>query len=215
MEGSSMSPRRQTTAFGFSIVERCLLESLGRRQFGDAERAQAVEFFGEPLQCVYCGSSDVTRWDHLIAVRTHGETVLGNMVPACGPCDDSKARTAFEEWMLGEAPRPRRNRDVLGVVDIHSRIEVLHAYMRQFHYTAIPINERLNPQEYKDFNALIERLGDLRGSAEELIRRVAVRAGARPVGDPGDGSTAQSEAKVQDSLERSDGHFDGKVKGAG
>lgn len=170
-----MSPRPQTTAFGFSIVERCIIESLGRRQFGDVERAQASEFFGEPLQCVYCGSSDVKRWDHLISVRAHGETVLGNMVPSCGPCDDSKAQIDFEEWMLGEAPRSRSIRGDLGVGEVHSRLEVLRAYMRQFHYVAIPINERLNPQEYEDFKALIERLKEIRGSAEELIKRVGQR----------------------------------------
>ena len=74
-------PQRTTTGFSFSNVERAIQEGFARRQFGKAEIRQVLAFFGDPSQCVYCGSPDVRRWDHVVPVREGGETVLGNIVP--------------------------------------------------------------------------------------------------------------------------------------
>src|SRR5438128_636464 len=91
--------RRMYPATAFKYLERALQEGLGRRQFGSADKRQAKEFFGEPLSCVYCGSNNWERWDHLVPAISGGESVLGNMVPACQPCDDSKGRRPFDSWM--------------------------------------------------------------------------------------------------------------------
>jgi len=166
------SPSRQTIAFGFSIVDRCLRESLGRRQFGIGEQRRVIEFFDGVLACVYCGSSEVTRWDHLTPIRAGGETVLGNMVPACSSCDDSKAQGVFETWMLGSAPRSPAS---LGVTDIEQRISKLLAYRTAFGYTVTPEEHRLTAEELRDLAALRAGLQKLREDADDLARRFARR----------------------------------------
>ena len=98
-----LSPQKTTTGFAFSNVERALQESLANRQFGQQEMRKVIEFFGLPL-CVYCGSNEIKRWDHLVAVKNGGETVIGNMVPACAKCDDSKRDIAFDVWMQSDSP---------------------------------------------------------------------------------------------------------------
>ena len=41
------------------------------------------------VMCVYYGDQNVQRWDQLVPVNKAGETVLGNMLPACARCNDS------------------------------------------------------------------------------------------------------------------------------
>lgn len=119
------APQRTTLSFAFSYVDRALHEGLAKRKFGADEMGEIAAFFGsQPLQCVYCGSTEVTRWDHLVAVMKGGETVLGNMVPACQKCDDSKRDLAFDEWMQSDSPSSPRSR---GIADVNARIELIHA----------------------------------------------------------------------------------------
>ena len=72
-----------------------------------------MAFFGKnPPECVFCGNREVKRWDHLVPVMKGGETVLGNMVPACARCDDSKQAFPFEEWMVSDAKWSPKSRGV-------------------------------------------------------------------------------------------------------
>ena len=95
------------------MVERALLNCLATRRFGLGEIEQVLEFFGfDPPECVYCGSHEVQRWDHLVPVKEGGETVLGNMVPACARCDDSKRHLSFEEWVKSDSESSLKNRGI-------------------------------------------------------------------------------------------------------
>ncbi|MDA1188934.1 MAG: HNH endonuclease [Chloroflexi bacterium] len=100
-KGFPRVPVKITPAYGFSYIsERSLRECLGRRQFRHDEMKQVAEWFAayEPQpSCAFCGDKQVHRWDHLIPIREDGETVVGNMVMACQPCDDSKGRRLFAE----------------------------------------------------------------------------------------------------------------------
>ena len=76
-------PGRTTPGFAFSILDRAISECLSRRQFGAVEIKQVIEFFDiDPPECVFCGATPVSRWDHLVPINGGGETLLGNMVPA-------------------------------------------------------------------------------------------------------------------------------------
>ena len=106
-------PQRTTPGFAFSIVKRALIESIAVRQFGKLEIAQVVAFFGEdPPTCVFCGDTPIRRWDHLTPVSKGGDTMLGNMVPACATCDDSKGGLPYDVWALGGAPNSPQTRSV-------------------------------------------------------------------------------------------------------
>jgi hypothetical protein len=112
------APQRTTPGFAFSILDRALKECLGARQFGRKEMVEVLGFFemAHP-ESAFCGSPAVRRWDHLVAVTQNGESVLGNMVPACARCDDSKRSLPFEEWMTSEAegsPQRRGINDIAG-----------------------------------------------------------------------------------------------------
>jgi hypothetical protein len=147
-------PQRTTTGFSFSNVERAIREGFARRQFGQAEIDLVLAFFGDPPHCVYCRGPEVRRWDHVVPVREGGETVVGNIVPACARCDDSKQHRPFAEWMQGDAPLSPKNR---GVKDIDERIACIRAYAQEFGYSPTDLERRLTSEE-------AERLGKVRGA---------------------------------------------------
>lgn len=151
--------RRMSPATVFKYLERALQEGLGRREFGPADMKQVDEFFGEPLSCVYCGSSEWALWDHLVPAIAGGETVLGNLVPACQPCNDSKGSRAFDTWL---ATRPVSDREV--------RVELLREYQRQFGYIAGRAESRLSPGRLAEFEDLVRRAKALQSDIEKFLR---------------------------------------------
>lgn len=187
-------PSCQRPGFGAAIFRRTVLEGLGSRMFGEAEVAAALRFFGAPpLECSYCGSQTVTRWDHLVPVLNGGETVLGNMVPACGSCDDSKAQRDFEIWMRSGAPRSPASR---GVPDLDARISKLYRYMEEFGYAPKALADRLTKGELDQLQDLLARLETLRREAEAFIGQVGVRRATEITCIAG-----PSEASSEDALE--------------
>lgn len=142
---SAKGPTSISTAFAFSYVERALWEGLGRRRFGEAERAEILRFFGlKAPRCVYCGASRPSRWDHLVAVRCGGETVIGNMVPACGSCDDSKAARNFDDWMVSSA---RLSPFTKRVPDVEVRRQRIREYAAQYGYKKRALGDGLLDEE--------------------------------------------------------------------
>ena len=176
--GFPRTPIKITPAFGFSyITERALREGLGRRKFGRQEMEKVVEWFRqyEPQPvCAFCGSSTVRRWDHLIPIREDGETVLGNMVLACQPCDDSKGKSSFKEWMRGTSAKSPKT---LGVHDVDGRIRRLEEYVQSFGYVARPLEKRLNADERGTLSDIREGLARLRSDVDSLLKSYQARVG--------------------------------------
>lgn len=161
-------PTRMTPAFGFSVLTRAVREGLSTRRFGTQEAEAVVSFFGPGSpECAFCGSADVRRWDHLIPLGLGGDTVLGNMVLACGRCDDSKGQRPFEEWMLSDAPFSPTTRRV---PDIRQRIARLKAYMLRFGYVPRELEKRLSAEELQRFAEIRAKQRQLRREIEDFIR---------------------------------------------
>ncbi len=166
-------PQRTTPGFAFSMVNRAMYDCLGERIFGKQEIKQVLDFFDkDPPECVFCGSKDVKRWDHLVPIKEGGETVLGNMVPACASCDDSKQAKPFEEWMISDFDNSPKKK---GIRDINQRIKRIKAYMRSYGYTPQSLEERLNKQEYRRWKEICSRLAEIRNDVDILINDYKAR----------------------------------------
>ena len=171
------APQCTRPSFSFSLVQRSLRDGIADRKFGKAEMDQVVEFFfgsGEP-SCVYCGASPVQRWDHLIPVSKNGDTVLGNMVPACGKCDDSKRDLAFEEWAVGTTSGSPQAR---AVPDVEGRLARIREYVSKYGYVPRPLEERLQPEELQHLARIREDLNRLRDDIEDFIQAHRTRSGS-------------------------------------
>ncbi len=174
------APIKITPAYGFSYIsQRALREGLGRREFGPTEMERVIRWFSEVAseseddpRCVYCGDPNPRRWDHLISIRDNGETVLGNMVLACQPCDDSKGRRSFREWMLGSSPKSPLGR---GKQNVDERVRRLDAYMRAFEYHPIPLEKRLDIAERAMLVKIRTELERIRSDVHTLIDRYQER----------------------------------------
>jgi hypothetical protein len=168
-----LPPQRTTTGFAFSNIERALQECLANRQFGQYELTQTLKFFEfNTPECVYCGSTEINRWDHLVAVKNGGETVLGNMVPACSKCDDSKRDLLFDSWMQSDHPGSPKSR---GIADIQQRIERIKSYVRHFTYQVRPLETRLTPVELRELEKVRYSIQNVRQDCEKLIASFTTR----------------------------------------
>jgi hypothetical protein len=170
-------PQRTTPGFSFSIVERALMECIAVRQFGKPEIQEVLAFFGaNPPSCAFCGAFPIQRWDHLVAVSKGGDTVVGNIVPACAKCDDSKGALPFEEWALGSTPGSPTSR---GIADVRERVERIRSYVAKYAYSPRPPEERLAPDELAQFGVLRDDLRRLRHDFDQFIVLYRARTGLR------------------------------------
>jgi hypothetical protein len=129
------APTKITAARALYMLDRAMRERLLDRAFGTEHLLRATKYFQEAgvAGCIYCDSPHVERWDHLISVRAGGATILGNMVPACQPCDDSKGSKDYRDWLSSSARcNPMRENSSM-MTAIIRRIE---AYQKHFSYSS-------------------------------------------------------------------------------
>lgn len=50
--------------------------------------------------CAYCGAMRSLTMDHVIPISRGGRHSIGNLVPACGPCNSSKSGRFITEWKI-------------------------------------------------------------------------------------------------------------------
>jgi hypothetical protein len=98
----------------------------------EVERAEALAVLGMVPGaefCVYCGAR-ATDWDHLRPL-VRGKRPTGycndvrNLVPACGPCNQSKSGQDWKQWINGTSKGSPKTRGVMNLAD---RIEVLRQF---------------------------------------------------------------------------------------
>lgn len=94
---------------------------------------QVLEQKEDDVRCVYCGDKK-TEWDHLhpliIGKKPTGYiTEIANLVPACGKCNQSKGNSDWKEWMLSDAEKSPKTREIS---DINKRIQLIEKYEKIF-----------------------------------------------------------------------------------
>jgi hypothetical protein len=60
------------------------------------------------MPCIYCGSFDRIEIDHIQPITRNGRHAIGNLAPACLPCNRSKSDLFVMEWRLRELKRHRQ-----------------------------------------------------------------------------------------------------------
>jgi hypothetical protein len=89
-------------------------------------------------------------------VSRGGDTVPGNLVPACGGCDDSKQDREVEEWIQGTSPKRPSS-------DQSNRIHTaIRRYQTKFPYKPRPFEKKLSPKERVAYLAFQSELSALR-----------------------------------------------------
>lgn len=65
-------------------------------------------------RCAYCGAAGPLEKEHIIPISRGGRDTVGNVVPACFPCNRGKGRLLLTEWTFRGRPRPDRPTAVAG-----------------------------------------------------------------------------------------------------
>ncbi len=81
----------------------------------------------DDLHCVYCGAA-TTDWDHLRPLvknkrPTGYVSEIRNLVPSCGPCNQSKGASDWRAWMTGKARGSPATRSVAGIQERMDRLK--------------------------------------------------------------------------------------------
>jgi len=149
--------------------------------FSQEEMEEALAILGmtpDNRTCVYCGTS-ATDWDHLRPL-VKGKQPTGyvneirNVVPACGPCNQSKSGADWLKWMTGPAKGSPKTKKV---ADLDERIGRLQAFVRWGNVKPLPLEQLAGPQLWKihwDNLKLIEqRMKDAQVHAAQIRSAIA------------------------------------------
>jgi hypothetical protein len=155
-------PHKTYPGLGLSLVDRAVKEFFAIRRQEDLETA--IEYFtGEGmLHCIYCGAQNPTRWDHFHPVSRGGDTVIGNLVPACQRCDDSKQDRTLEEWVNSRSKyRPTKE-----------RLEKIQSEFREYQgkhpYQPRHFDEKLSEEQRHMYLRFQRALDDLKRVLREM-----------------------------------------------
>lgn len=154
-------PTKMSAGFGLSMIDRAVKESFADR-CPTAQLSQIRRYFeaNGGLSCLYCRQAPATRWDHLHPVSRGGDTVPGNLVPACGSCDDSKQDRDVEDWLASASEkRPPIGEQARIVAEVE-------AYRTHFQYVPRSFEDKLSPQQLVTYRAFQEELRALRSHLE-------------------------------------------------
>jgi hypothetical protein len=111
------------------------------------------------LECAYCGSV-ATEWDHLRPLVSNGKptgyiTSIRNLVPSCGKCNQSKGKSDWKAWMMGNANLSPRSR---GIRDLQTRIARLARYEEWARCEPLRIEERVSPDLWARYYKLQDEI---------------------------------------------------------
>jgi hypothetical protein len=135
------------------------------------------------VRCAYCGDKK-TEWDHLrpIVVKqrpTGFISEIGNLVPSCAKCNQSKRNVHWRDWMLsgrGRSPSARK------ISDLDERVGRLESFERWRVPTKINFEAIIGAAEWEDYWRLWtdvnEELRRCQQVANELRKKVANAIGA-------------------------------------
>jgi hypothetical protein len=123
--------------------------------------------------CAFCGEG-ATREnrgivpDHLIPVTDHGELVLGNVVPACQKCNDSRGNGDWRQYLQDRYPE-----------NSAQRISAIEQYLSRHPYEAVHPEAILNSDELKEYQSILDNWEVILEEAKDLYKKVKERRGIK------------------------------------
>jgi hypothetical protein len=129
-------------------------------KLSDEQIRQALIALGiNPDECIYCGK-ERSDWDHLHATTSKKRPsgyfhVMGNLVPSCGKCNQSKSGRHWKKWMTGKARFAPRGADAA------RRIAFIEALERRHPIEKKSEAELIDVVGESDWTAYWKRLADI------------------------------------------------------
>ena len=166
-----------------SSLAHAFVHAIIPRYVDSQEQQRLYERAGiKPTECVYCGSV-ATDSDHFRGLVKDGRPsgyfhTSDNLVPSCGPCNQSKGATDWRKWMTGSARRSPTRR---GIQDVAQRIQRLSAFEAESKMVASPaavLREAVGTELWDAYWAKLDQIRSQLLEAEEDAATIRLRLDA-------------------------------------
>lgn len=177
-------PKLQTIASRKSSITNAFVNSLiPVIPPNEQEILESLELLGMSLDhvtCAYCGDA-MTEWDHLRPLVVNRRPTgyiseIGNLVPSCGKCNQSKGNKHWETWMRSSARHSPATRQI---PDLDRRIERLRDYERWKQRQPLDLESILDPEKlqvhWHHLDQIAELMADSQQFASELREAIRVQ----------------------------------------
>jgi len=119
------------------------------------EIAEALKILGmnpSDVRCAYCGDKS-SEWDHLRPLVVNRRPTgfiseIGNLVPSCGKCNQSKGNKDWLKWMMSKAKHAPARREI---PDLAERVERLKIYAAWREPRPVKFEDILGAETYADY----------------------------------------------------------------
>jgi len=146
--------------------------------YSEEQRAEALAKLGmtiENLSCVYCGSP-TTDWDHLRPLVRNSRPTgyiseIKNLVPSCGPCNQSKGAADWKAWMMGKA---RGSPTMRGVGNVADRVSCIEIFVSWGNVSPVQFEDMVPREMWRDYWDQLSAVTDAMRVAQEkavLVRQ--------------------------------------------
>jgi len=140
------SGRYRNTAIGNAqnLFVRNILSNIGHESFNENDWQETKAYFMN--KCAYCGAETDLVIDHAIPINKAklGEHRIGNLVPSCKGCNDTKGNRDYNEYLNGDEEKRHR----------------IESYMDSRNYVPLGNNEQVRmilDLAYAEVSALVDR----------------------------------------------------------
>jgi hypothetical protein len=148
----------------------------------EAEVLEALRILGmspTDVRCAYCGDP-FTEWDHLRPLVNEQRPTgyiseIGNLVPACGKCNQSKGNKNRRDWIVSRAKRSPRTR---GVSDLETRIERLSEYEKWKPREPIHFESVVGPELWREYWESWRKVLEECKTSQEIALRIRAALGS-------------------------------------
>lgn len=143
------------------------------------EALRILEMDPADVRCAYCGDR-FTEWDHLrplvVAQRPTGYiSEIGNLVPACGKCNQSKGNKGWRTWIVSDAERSPKTRTV---PDLEQKIRRLTAFERWSPRDPIKFEKAVGSELWKEYWDSWQKVLALCKTSHEIALRIRAALGS-------------------------------------
>jgi hypothetical protein len=120
------------------------------------------------MECVYCGAP-ATDADHLMPLVRRKQPTgylheIRNLVPCCGPCNQSKGGSDWRAWMLSKATGSPTSRNI---PDVAGKIERLERYVIWGNLKPLPLKELVGNELWDEYWAHLRLIETALAAAQE------------------------------------------------
>ena len=130
----------------------------------------------DDLKCAYCGDKS-SEWDHFRPLvkdkrPTGFISEIYNLVPSCGKCNQSKGNREWREWILSEAPRSPKSRNVK---ELNQKIKCLETFERWKNIKPIDFEKIVGVEVMKPHWKNLEEMWQMMKKSQKLAEEIKTK----------------------------------------